>query len=138
MPEINLTKGAYSVTIYCMQIEDGFSNKIFNITPATGKNRQDDGPKEVKVVDLLRITRSFRIQGYILSNAVKNDLIKIVEGAEEKGGSVTMAYADGGDATSFGVYVESCIITQKAIDEPSSDPGDLAKFDINMTLIKVV
>lgn len=114
--ECTLIKGAYTVIIYASQIEDGYANKLKIITPGTGKQSQDLGPKDNKVVDLLRLTRTFRIMGYILSNTVKSDLIKIIEGGGVKGGGITFAYPDGGDATSFTVYAESCIITQKSSD----------------------
>jgi len=134
--EITLSKGAYSVTIYAKRIEDGFLNKLFKITPATSKQNQDSGAKEVKAVDLLRIERTFRILGYITSNTVKNDLIKIIEGGGIKGGGITMTFSEGGDATTFTVFVESCIFTYESTDEPSSPPDDYAKHNINLTLVK--
>lgn len=136
MTEITLTKGVFSVTIYTTQVEDGYINKIFNITPATGKQSQDGGRKQTKVVDLLRWTRTFRILGFITSNADKLALINIIEGGGTAGGPITFSYTDGGDGTGFDVFCESCIITQKSSDEPTSPPSDFAKFDINITLIQ--
>lgn len=134
--EVTLTKGEYSVTIYCIQIEDGFINKITTITPPTGKQNQDAGPKANKIVDLLRVTRTFRLQGHILNNTDKASLINIIQGGGVKGGVITFTYDDGGDATSFDVFVENCIFTQKSADEPTSPPTDFAKHDVNITLIK--
>ena len=134
--EITLAKGVFSVTIYTNQIEDGLLNKLFKITPATSTQNQDAGPKATKVVNLLRIDRTFRILGYVVSNSVKSDLINIIEGGGTKGGGVTMTFSEGGDATSFTVFVESCIFTYKATDEPASPPSDYAKHNLNLTLIK--
>lgn len=134
--ELTLSKGEYTVTVYANQIEDGFRNNIFKIIIPVGKQNQASGPRVPKIVDLLRIERTWRILGYIINNADKNKLIKIIEGGGIAGGGVTFSYSDGGDATSFTVFVEACIITQKAADEPTIDPSDFAKFDINMTLIK--
>ena len=134
--EITLSKGNYSVTIYTRQIEDGFKNQIFTVVVPKAKQTQDAGRSKPKVVDLLKITRSFRILGYIVNNTDKKNLIKIIEGAEKKGGAITMTYDDGGDTTTFSVFCESCIITQKAAGEPPSSPSDFAKFDVNITLIE--
>lgn len=113
---LTLTKGAFSVEIHTVQIEDGFTNKVFKITPGTGKQTQAAGPKENKVIDLLRITRTFRLMGHLLNNAEKKNLVKIIEGAETDGGGITFTYSDGGDASSYNTFVESCIITQGASD----------------------
>ena len=134
--ELTIAKGAYSVTLYAKQIEDGFTNKLTQITPATGRQTQSSGPTTTKVVDLLRLVRSFRIDGYVVSNTVKSDLVKIIEGGGTDGGGITLTFSEGGDATSFTVFVESCIFTYQSQDEPTSPPSDQAKHAVNITLIK--
>ena len=114
--DIKLAKGTYSVDLHTAQIEDGFTNKIYKITPGTGKQTQSSGPKDNKVVDLLRITRSFRVMAFLLNNLEKNNLVKIIEGGGTDGGGTTLSYSDGGDSQTFIVFVESCIITQTATD----------------------
>lgn len=139
--DITLSKGTYTgasaVTIYVNKIDDSFENKIFQITPSTPKGKQADGPKDTKVVDLLRITRRFKITGFILSNTDKTNLICILEGGGINGGPITMTYNDGGDATSFDVFYANCSISQTRQDEPaSSAPDDLAKFEVTIDLTK--
>jgi hypothetical protein len=134
--EITISKGAYSATIYAIKIEDGYKNKIFIITPGTGKSNQTGGPKDNKIVDLLRLTRSFRIDGYILSNTVKSDIIKIIEGANIDGGSTTFTFSEGGDATSFQVFFEDCVFRYESQDEPTNPPDNHGKHQISLTLIK--
>jgi hypothetical protein len=136
--EVILSKGSYSTTVYTRRIEDGFKNKLTTITPAKGKGSQADGPKDTKVVDLLRLTRSFRIDGFVLSNTDKSNLIKIVEGAGINGGTITLTFSEGGDATSFDVFIESIIFVYESQDEPSSPPDDFAKHSVNISLIKGV
>lgn len=113
---LTLAKGAFSVELHGSQVEDGFVNKVFKITPGTGKQTQAAGPKDNKIVDLLRITRTFRILGHLLTTLEKNSLVNIIKGAGISGGGITFAYSDGGDASSYNVFVESCIITQHASD----------------------
>jgi len=134
--EIILAKGSNTVTIYSSQIVDSFTNKIFKITPAKGKQGQDAGPNDVKVVDLLRLTRTFRVDGYLTTNGEKGTLISIIEGGGVKGGGITLTYSGGGDSTSFTVFVESCVFTQKSADEPTSAPDDFAKHQLAITIVK--
>lgn len=72
----------------------------------------------------------------MISNSVKSDLIQIIEGGGTDGGGVTLTFSEGGDTTSFTVFVESCIFTYQSQDEPASPPSDHAKHAINLTLIK--
>lgn len=116
MPNIILSKGNYAVTIHANQIEDGFGNKLFQITPATPIQSQEAGSSPTIIVDLLRLTRTFRILGYLTSTLEKYYLIKIIEGGGINGGAVQMIYPDGGDATSFVVFIENYVLTQKASD----------------------
>jgi len=136
--ELTLSKNGISVTLYARRIEDGFKNKLITITPATGRQNQSGGPKDPKVVDLLRLTRSFRIDAFLTSNTDKANMISIIEGAGVNGGEVTLNFSEGGDSTSFDVFVEDCIFTYESQDEPSSPPNDHAKHILNITLIKGV
>ena len=134
--ELTLSKNSISVTLYARRIEDGFKNKLTTITPASGRQSQSAGPKDTKVVDLLRLTRSFRIDGYVVSNTDKASLISLIEGAGTNGGAITLSFSEGGDATSFEVFVEDCIFVYESQDEPASPPSDLAKHSVNITLIR--
>jgi hypothetical protein len=136
--ELTLTKGAYSVTIYATSIRDTLSNKLFSITPPTGTSKQDSGPKSNKIVDLLRINRKFTIKGFVLNATDKSNLVAIFKGAQQKGGEATLSYPDGGDGTSYSVYIESADITQKSDDEPDEGtaPDDYARYEVDLSLVE--
>ena len=133
---ITLAKGAYSVTIYSDSISDGIKNQLFILSTPTVSQSQTDGPDGTMIADLLRLTRTFLIKGYILTNAVKSDLMNIVKGAGITGGVITMTYSEGGDATTFYGYIQSCLVHQESSDEPSSPPSDFAKFTVNITFVE--
>ncbi len=124
------------MTVYADSISDGIKNQLVMLPTPTVSQTQDSGPAGTKVVDLLRQTRTFLIKGYIESNAVKSNLMKIVKGGDIKGGEVTLTYSEGGDLTSFTGYIQSCIVHQEASDEPSSPPSDFAKFIVTITFIE--
>jgi len=134
--ECTLSKGAYTATIYSVEITEDLSNKLSVITPPTGKQNQDGGAKPSKVVDLLRITRKFLIKGYLTGNTDKAALINIIKGGGLKGGVVTFSYPDGADATSFNVFIESSKIKQISTDEPDSASDDSIRYDIDITLVE--
>ena len=143
--EITLSKGDYSVTIYTTEVSDNFSNKLIALTPPTGRQKQSDGPKSPKIIDLLRVTRTIRIKGYVISNTVKSNLIALIKGAKTNGGMITLTYDNGGDsafnspgtATTYEVLIETCTINDKAFDEPDGTlPSDLAKFLIDMSVLE--
>jgi len=148
--EITLTKGNYSVTVYATDVTDNFKNKLTAITPPVGKQTQNNGPKSAMLVDLLRVTRTIGIKGYIISNTVKSNLIALIKGAKQKGGTITMTYENGGDSvsgtpgtdTSYTVLIETCTISDKAMDEPhipedmTALPTDLAKFLVDITVLE--
>ena len=133
---ITLAKGNFSVTIYTDSVSDGIKNQLLVLPTPTVSQIQSDGPEGTMIADLLRLTRTFIIKGYIESNSVKSNLMKIVKGAEIAGGEVTLAYSEGGDITSFTGYIQSCVVTQEASDEPSSPPSDFAKFTVTVTFVE--
>ena len=117
-------------------VTDGIKNQLAVLPTPTVSQTQDSGPEGTKIADLLRQTRTFLIKGYIESNAVKSDLMKIVKGGEKKGGEITLTYSEGGDSTSFIGYIQSCIVNHEASDEPSSPPSDFAKFTVIITFVE--
>ena len=145
--ECTLAKGAYTVTIYAAEVIDHMTNKIITITPPATKQQQSDGPKSTKVIDLLRITRTFKIRGYLLDATAKSDILSITKGAGLSGGVAVFTYPDGGDATTFNVFVQDVTISQKATDEPSGTwidgvwqegvlPSDVVRYDLDLTLVE--
>lgn len=136
--EISISKGSYNVTIYATEVNDNLDNKLFNISPPTGKSNQDSGPKDTKIVDILRITRQINItQGAITGTSlltakqVKDQLITMFKGAGEKGGVCTMTY----DGDSHTGVIEKLTFIQTASDEPDSPEEDYAKYRLQMNFI---
>ena len=68
---ITIAKGGISVEIQVERVEDNFSNTFFIIKPVQSTDNQGDGPKEPKIVDLLKITHQIIIKGHITSTATK-------------------------------------------------------------------
>ena len=133
---ITLAKGAYTVTVYTDSVTDGIKNQLVVLPTPTVSQVQDSGPAGTKIADLLRLTRTFLIKGYIESNSVKSDLMKIAKGADIKGGVVTLTYSEGGDLTTFSGYIQSCLVTQESSDEPASPTSDFPKFIVTLTFIE--
>ena len=137
--EAQISKGGNTSVLSSVRIEDNFKNKIFVITPARSPQNQSGGPADTKVVDLLRITRTFVVKGHVLSNAEKNTLIQILEGGGLNGGGVNFQWEDGGDfdfASGTTVFIESCNFSQIASDEPDTIPDDFAKHEVTLTMVK--
>ena len=155
--DIVLAKGAFSVTINDVQVEDNFSNKLFVITPVQSPMNQASGPTPAKIVDLIRVTHTVVIKGYIsptsTSNAlvIKQNLVNIWKGAGTAGGVVSLTYdynaKASGDTSATATnpilgYIEKVNFTDKAMDEPSdmlSNPElytNIAKFEVAITFIE--
>jgi hypothetical protein len=136
--DVTISKGAYSVIIYVTEISENLTNKIFPITPIVGKQNQDTGPKDTKVVDLLRNTRGINItRGYIAGTStktateVKADLISIFNGAGVKGGVTSFVY----DGNTLSGFIEKITITETASDEPTTLTEDVAKYLVQLNFI---
>lgn len=138
--EITLTKGAFTVTIGTAEIDENYSNKLSLITPPQVKNNQDSGPKDNKIIDLLRVTHEFLIRGYLTGTAsktakeVREDLRNIFKGAQAKGGVVTMVY----DGDSYTGYIEKVGCKEVASDEPGTMPEDAVKYSVQVTFVEGV
>ena len=69
---IVLSKGSLSVTIYPNEIPEEYANKLTVLPiPQTASN-QASGPKDTKILDLLRLTHTLIIKGYLTASATKN------------------------------------------------------------------
>jgi len=142
--EITISKGNYSVIVYATNVAEGFANKIFLITPPQSAANQASGPKDVKVVDLLRITHTLAIKGFIVgtdsktAHDVKADLKNIFNGADISGGTVTLTY----DGDSYSGYFEKLTVTERSKDEPDDfvsskeNYDDIIKYEVAITFNK--
>ena len=135
---IVLTKGELSVTIYIDSVSDGIKNQLLVLPVPTVSQNQENGPDGTNIADLLRVTRTFLIKGYIENNTNKGYLMNIAQGGGINGGEITMTYSEGGDKTTFIGYLQSVLVTQDSSDEGSSVPSDFPKFSTTVTFIEGV
>ena len=138
MTNVTISKGDYTVTLHTVEATEDYSNE-FGIKPLPQtKNNQDSGPKGTKIIDLLKITHSLMIRGWINKTSVKtakeviDDLKKIFEGADITGGSTTVVY----DGDTLNMFPEKLTIIKNPLREPS-DPGSaIGQYQVNMNLVE--
>jgi len=133
---ITIAKGAFTVTIQTDSVSDGIKNQLLVLPIPTVSQNQADGADGNQVADLLRLTRTLLIKGYINSNSEKSDLMNIVDGGGVAGGVTTLTYSEGGNKTSFEGYLQSVLVTQESSDEPASPTSDFLKFTVTLTFIE--
>lgn len=139
------------------KVDDNFLNNFFIIKPPQATNNQGDGPKEPKVVDLLRVTHQILVKGHLTSTAtktaleVKQDLVNIWKGAGATGGVVAFTYDE--NASAFGNtsatntnpingFIEKVNFADIPMDEPADFDSskenyqDISKFEVAITFIE--
>lgn len=94
--------GDNDLTIYTTSCEKIYSKKVVAITPPQSTANYDAGPKDTKIVDLLRIEVRFSVKGSIDSA----DESKI-QNLFNKGGVFNMEYK----GTTFAINTEKLTIT---------------------------
>jgi len=142
---ITIAKGALSVTVETTNIDENYSKKLSPIRPAQSKQKQDTGPKTVKMIDLMMVTHTLLVRGIITPTAsktakeVKDDLINILKGASVAGTHATVTY----DGDSFNMFIEKLVIIEKATDyAPTDDAAEksdfqqIGKYDVSITLVE--
>ena len=133
--EITFAKGSITVTIETTEVVENFKNPVIFIRPAQSKDNQASGAKTPKIIDLLMITRSFKIEGHITATngktavQVRDELRDLVDGANTAGGDITMVYG----ADSITGAIEDLIIKEVRFDEPSTLTADVAKYSVSIT-----
>lgn len=129
-----LTKGAYSVTIQTNEIQENYDNQLRVIPlPTVGQN-QATGVKDTRVNDLLKITHSIVIRGILISSTDRDNLIKIIKGAEVSASAVTLTYNTHPN-NPLSVFINKCQITEKALDNSSANAK---RYEIQLTVIEGV
>jgi len=131
---ITLTKGSFSVIVHTVGITDNYDNKIQLIIPAQTKQKQDAGPKDTKVIDLLRITHEMVIQGILETESERDDLISIAKGANVTGTPITMTYNTHPD-TPLNVFITKLMIKEDARNKSSASE---MRYEVQITLIEGV
>jgi hypothetical protein len=129
---ITIAKGAFSVTIQTIEISEDYNNTLSLISQPTTKQKQSTGPKDIKVIDMLKINHTIVVRGVLTNTTDRNNLIKIFEGAEIAGGSATITYDTHPD-TPLNMYPEKLTIKENSIDKATNNQR---KYEIQITLIE--
>ena len=139
--DIRLAKGVFNITLFTTNDTENLKNNLQKIPPIQPAGKQELGPKETKVVDLLRITETFVFgcvitkSGSTSAKTVKKNLQSLAKGAGVNGGTpATLYYED----ETFSVYVEDLVIKKvkndNAVENYSGD--DAAEYMVTITLVK--
>ena len=110
--DIVLTKGAVSVTLFTTDDTENLKNVLQVVPGVVSPDNQSSGEKIATVVDLLRITHTFQIQGYIVETTAtsaltaKNNLKSIFYGANVDSTPAVLTYED----SSINVFPEDIVI----------------------------
>jgi hypothetical protein len=131
---ITIAKGVYSVTIHTTEIVEDYANDLHQIVIPTTKQNQANGPKNNKTMDMLKITHSVVVRGYLSTELDRTNLIKIFKGAEIAGSPVAATYDTHPD-TPLNMFMEKLMITEASKDKLSSNQ---TKYAIQVTLLEGV
>jgi hypothetical protein len=137
----------YSVTIMTSELVENWDNKISYIRPPQSKQKQDSGPKDTKVIDLLIITHTLVVKGTITpddsntSKTIKDNLIALFKGGGISSTPCTVSY----DGDNYNMFIEKLMIVEKAGDyTPTSDSDEIStyintpKYEVSVTLVEGV
>jgi len=126
--EIVLESGETNeMTVYCFKVEELKSKDLITIVPAQSTTNWGEGINATLIVDLLRITTRFNVDGKINSTD-RTKFKAIMEG----GGVFTMTYA----GTTYNVNFEKSMVT-----ETPSDAGqgvNPSHYTVKFTVIEGV
>lgn len=137
--DIVLSKGVYSVTIFTTKPTENFKNELKVIAPVKAPGSQSETLGPATVVDLLRITHTFVIGGYITATEtktakrVKDDLVAIMRGGGQNGaGAVDLTY----DGDNLKVFIKDLVIIKTPNDNASAGYSgkDSGEYQITLTL----
>jgi len=140
---ITIVKGSLSVTLYPQEVVEEYSNKLTILPIPQTADEQENGAKDTKILDLLRLTHTLIVRGSITASAsytakeVKAQLINIIEGASINGGTCTFTY----DSDAITGYIEKFTITESSQDDPvgAGYAGlDHARYEVNLTFVEGV
>jgi len=114
-----LGTGGTAVTIYTSSCEKIYSKATTKITPPQSTANWSAGPKDTKILDLLRIETRYAVKGYVDSS----DESKI-EDLFNQGGVFNMEYK----SSTFSVNIEKLSIT-------NNNSSEQAETDVMFTVI---
>ena len=139
--DITLTKGSFSVTLFTTDDTENLKNVLQVIPGVVSPDNQSSGNKTPTVVDLLRITHTFQVQGYIVDTTAipaliaKNSLKSIFYGANVDSTPAVLTYED----SSIDVFPEDVIIKGVNNDDAVANGyagEDSAEYHVTLTLVE--
>jgi len=146
---ITITKNGKTVYVYPESVAYNSENKLYMITIPTVENNQATGAKTTKVIDLLRITKTYNVKGYLtdetsgLGIVQKNTLRDIAEGAGANGGEISCEIDPNNPVAKYktiNCYIEKMTIeeTPSDLDETKTYSTDVVKYRVDITLVEGV
>lgn len=138
MSNVTISKGGTTVTIHSVEATEDFGNKLSFIRPPQQKQKQGDGPKDTKVIDMLIITHSLVVRGHITktdsqtAKQVLDDLKTLFKGGSTAGSPAVITY----DGDTLNMFPEKLMVIKKPLGEPTSPENDVIQYDIQVTLIE--
>ena len=139
--DIVLSKGDVSVTLFTVDDVENLKNQMTIIPGIVSPDNQALGYVKPSVVDLLRITNTFKFEGYIVDTTalpaltVKNNLKSIIKGAGVSSSTVTLTYED----SSIDVFIEDAVIKGINNDDAVTNGytgEDSAEYHVTLTLVE--
>lgn len=104
--------GSNSITIYTVECEDITNKLVKVIKPGQSSSNWGSGPKENRIVDLLRIEQRFKVTGHI--DYADKAKLKAIQRA---GGTAVMEW----DSEDFDINIDKCVIKKGKRDDDSWD-----------------
>lgn len=101
--DITLGSGGSAVTVHVTQVEEIFNKALTAVTPPQSSANWASGPKDTKIVDLLRVEQRFSVNGYIESADKAN-----LKALFKAGGVFNMTW----DGESFNINMDKLSITK--------------------------
>jgi len=130
MENIQLSKGGTTVTIHTIEFDENRDNDLTPISLPQPKQKQANGPKDTKILDLLKLTIEFKVVGH-LDETNRNKLITLTKGAGTSG-AISMIYSGHPDSP-LSVFMSKCQIKETAEYKSSNE-----KYETQLTLIEGV
>lgn len=121
MAAANVVAGG--VTIYTTKVEEVRAKKLTVITQPQASKNWDSGPKDSKIVDLLRVEKRLNVDGYIdaTDKAAFRNLM-------DAGGVFTLTY----NGENFDCNVEKFTIMEIPEDKDTVEP---VHYDIKLSVV---
>lgn len=130
--DIIIAKGSFSVTIPTIDITEEYKNQMTPKPFPTTKQKQEIGPKTVKVMDMLQITNTIKVRGILTTSTDRNNLISIFNGARVSGSPCTITY-DTHPNTPLSMFMENLTIIENSRDKLTANDY---KYEVQITLIE--